>query len=124
MKAAQWIDRVKALRGWDSDYRVAKELGLGRQTISTYRSKTSNTMDEDTAVKVAAALGTNPAIILADQAMERAKNEDAKSAWGSILERLGGAAAMVLVSVATLGMAPAPAHSGGSDGATSVHYVK
>ena len=79
MKAAQWIDQVKARKGWESDYRVAKELGLGRQTVSTYRSRDS-TLDEDTAIKVAAALGINPAGIIVDQVGERSKNEQVRSA--------------------------------------------
>ena len=46
MKAAGWIDRVKAAKGWDSDYRVAKELGLTRSTVSFHR-KGHSTLDED-----------------------------------------------------------------------------
>lgn len=118
MKAAQWIDRVKIARGWESDYRVAKELNLTRQAISGYRSKPM-TLDEDTSVKVAIALGTNPAIVLADQAMERTKNDQARGAWGSILERLGGVAAMALITVASIGMAPTPSQAT----ETSVYYV-
>ena len=47
MKAADWIDRLKEVRGWDSDYRAAKELGLNRATVSLYRTKQS-TFDEET----------------------------------------------------------------------------
>lgn len=79
MKAAEWIDRVKAARGWDSDYRVAKELKLSRQTVSDYRSRTPS-MDEDTAIKVAAALGERPEAVLLDQYAERTKNPEVRSA--------------------------------------------
>lgn len=91
MKAAEWIDRVKLARGWESDYRVAKELDLGRQTVSTYRSRPDSTMDEDTAIKVAGALGEKPELILIDQAHERARSEAARSALGKVLARLVGA---------------------------------
>jgi transcriptional regulator with XRE-family HTH domain len=85
MKAENWIDQVKKVNGWESDYRAAKELGLSRTTISSYRSKTP-TLDEETSLKVAHALGVNPAIVLADQAIQRARTEEAKTAWSSILK--------------------------------------
>eukprot|EP01031_Cornospumella_fuschlensis_P003352 gene3352-4169_t len=75
MKAAEWIDRVKKQRGWDSDYRVAKEIGLSRQTVSTYRARQS-TLDEDAAIKVAGALGERPEAVLLDQYAERTKNPE------------------------------------------------
>lgn len=74
MKAAEWIDRVKAARGWDSDYRVAKELALSRQTVSGYRGKIT-TMDEDVAIKVAHVLGEKPEAVLLDQFAERVKDQ-------------------------------------------------
>lgn len=88
MKAAEWIDRVKHARGWESDYRVAKELGLRANTISTYRARES-TMDDDVAVRVAGAIGEMPEFILIDQARERSKSDEAKAALDGLLKRLG-----------------------------------
>ena len=99
MKAAEWIDRVKVSKGFDSDYRAGKELGFSRNTISNFRCNRNATMDESSAMKVAHALDLDPAIVLADQAMERAKDGEARTAWASILERLGGVAAGLLVCV-------------------------
>lgn len=73
MKAAEWIDRVKAARGWDSDYRVAKEFGIVTSTISNYRAK-SRTLDEEMAFKVGEALGVDPVGIILDQVAERSKS--------------------------------------------------
>lgn len=98
MKAAEWIDRVKIAQGWDSDYRVSKELGLSRQTVSKYRSGTSTTMDDDAALKVAAVLGAAPEVVLLDQAIERTKSTEAKAALAGLLKRLGGAAASILLA--------------------------
>lgn len=78
MKAAEWIDRVKAVKGIGSDYGAAKALGLSRQTVSNYRSKTP-TLDEDTAARIADALGVNLSGILIDQLAERCKSEKARS---------------------------------------------
>jgi plasmid maintenance system antidote protein VapI len=79
MKASGWIDRIKAARGWESDYRVAKELGVGRATVSNYRVRES-TLDEDMAIKVATALGERPEAVLLDQYAERTKNPEVRSA--------------------------------------------
>ena len=73
MKAAEWIDHVKTVKGWETDYRVAKELDITRQAVSMYRGKPM-TMDEDTATKVAITLGVDPAAIVIDQAAERSKS--------------------------------------------------
>ena len=97
MKAAAWIDRVKAAKGVQSDYAVAKVLELSRATISKYRS-TTPTLDEETALKVAYALSIDPAIVLTDQAMERARNAEARSAWSAVLERLGGVAVSIFLT--------------------------
>ena len=128
MKASEWIDRLKQAKGWDSDYRVSKELGLSRQTVSKYRSGTSSTMDEESAVKVAAALGEQPEVVLLDQVVERSQNEAAKSALGSLLRRLGGVAAGVVVAVgAVSGPSPAEARTASTmtpaDAGSSVYYV-
>jgi transcriptional regulator with XRE-family HTH domain len=87
MKASEWIDRVKIARGWDTDYRVAKELGLSKQTVGSYRGKVA-TMDEDTAEKIAAALKLNPAGIVLDQTAERTKNPITRAALSRMAEEL------------------------------------
>lgn len=92
MKAADWIDRLKAERGWDSDYRAAKELGVSRNTISNYRSKPNTTLDDETAVKVAEALDVEPEIIVIDQVAERTKSEPARAALSGLLRKIGGKA--------------------------------
>lgn len=87
MKAAEWIDRVRASRGWESDYRVAKELGFRASTISQYRTN-GGTLDDAIAVKVASVLGEPLEIVLLDQAAERARTEEARSALSGLLARL------------------------------------
>lgn len=122
MKAAEWIDRVKKQHGWDSDYRVAKELGFSRNTIGNFRGGRAQTMDEETALKVAHALGEQPEMILLDQAMERSKNDEARGALQRVLARLGGIAAGVLVAVGVSGT-PAPAAAAQSFAADGGLYI-
>lgn len=113
MKASEWIDRAKLARGWETDYRAGKELGFSKNTISNFRTGRAATMDEDSALKVAQALQLDPALVLADQAMERARTEPARSAWAAVLQRLGGVAAGLLVA-SGLSSAPAPAQAASS----------
>ena len=122
MDAANWIDRVKTANGWESDYRAAKELRLSRNTISTYRGGPGKTMDEDTAVKVAAALGAKPEIVLIDQLVERSRNDEAKAAFSKVLKRLGGVAAGALLAVG-IGGAPAPAQAASNLYSSATLYI-
>lgn len=79
MKAIEWIDKVKTARHVESDYAAAKVLGISKQTVSQFRTR-GTTMDEDTALKVAEVLGERPAAIILDQAAERVKSPDARTA--------------------------------------------
>lgn len=109
MKAADWIDRVKRQRGWDSDYRAAKELGLSKNLVSMYRTRTP-TMDDETAVTVAKALEIEPELIILDQVAERSKNLEAKAAIARVLQRIGGVVTAFLVACGL--WTPPPADAG------------
>lgn len=88
MKAAQWIDRAKAENGWPSDYRAAKELGITRGAVSTYRQKPDATLDESVAFRLAQALHLEPAAVLLDQYAERSKDAQVKAAIQAASARL------------------------------------
>ena len=87
MKAAAWIDKIKSARQWESDYRVAKELGVGRATVSRYRCN-DVTLDEEMSIKVASALGERPEAVLLDQYAERTKNPVVRTALLEAASRL------------------------------------
>lgn len=87
MKAAEWIDRVKSARDLESDYKVAKALGITRSAVSHYRIGTRQTLDEDTALKVAEALGVDPAGIIIDQVAERSKSETVRTALREVADQ-------------------------------------
>lgn len=112
MKAAEWIDRLKAARGWDSDYRVAKELELSRSAVSLYRSRPATTLDDETAAKVAAALDLEPHIIVLDQVAERTKSPAVRSSLERVLERIGGGGRLDITSAASTAPGGAPERAG------------
>lgn len=88
MKSADWIDRVKAAKGWPSDYKAAQELGITRSAMSAIRTGDSVTLSEETAIKVAQALGVDPAAVLIDQLAERSKDASLSSALHRVASSL------------------------------------
>lgn len=88
MKAIEWIDRVKNYTGLTSDYAVAQALGINRSTVSKYRHETTPTLDEESAIKVAEALGERPEAVLLDQYAERTKSPQARTALFDAARRL------------------------------------
>lgn len=87
MKASEWIDQVKSSQGIESDYAVAKALGLSKQAISMYRSRQS-TLDENAAISVAEKLGISPAGVVLDQMAERTKTPEIRTALQAEARRL------------------------------------
>ncbi len=88
MKAYEWIERLKAKRGWESDYKAAKELGLTRAALSNYKVGRRVCLDESAAVKVAELLGEKPEAILLDQYAETVKEPAARTALLDTARRL------------------------------------
>jgi predicted transcriptional regulator len=88
MKAAEWIDRLKASQGIESDYRVAQVLEVSKQTVSTYRAKQDATMDEQTSIKVARLLGVNPAGLVLDQVAERTQSPELRTTLSALAGQL------------------------------------
>ena len=89
MKASKWIDRVKVKNNLPSDYAAAKLLGMTQSAISVLRVRES-TLSDETSFNVATSLGINPAIVLVDQSIERAKTETARRAWAEVINVLIG----------------------------------
>lgn len=88
MKAFQWIDKAKLVKGWESDYKAAKALGITSGAMSQIRTGHSATLGEETAIKVAEALGINPAGVILDQVAERVKSAAVRSTLSAEAERL------------------------------------
>ena len=88
MKASEWIDRVKKLHSWPSDYKAAQELKITRSSMSEIRNGHTLTLGEDTAIRVAAALGERPEAVLLDQYAERTKTPEVRAALLDAARRL------------------------------------
>ncbi|QXZ10950.1 helix-turn-helix domain-containing protein [Comamonas sp. Y33R10-2] len=79
MRAFEWIDRAKNAAKIESDYAIAKILGIHRATVSNYR-KSSGLLDVEVSIKVAEIMGIPPEKILLDQLAESVKTPAAKAA--------------------------------------------
>lgn len=85
------IDAVKEAKGIQSDYGLAKRLGVLPQTISNYRHGRTQMADE-IAVAMAAMADRAPAPILAQLAADRAKSPEVAKIWreaSKVLARTG-----------------------------------
>lgn len=100
------LDEAKAALQVQSDYALAKRLGMHHSTISGYRAGRSQ-LDVDACFRVAEALNREPAAIIAAVEAERATKPEAREAWIQRLKQLGGVAATVVIGMS--GALPAPA---------------
>lgn len=74
-KTLDYIDQLAALKGWETDYQIAKGLGIKTPTMTRYR-RHGGTLDNDTAWKVAEGLGIDAMEIIAAAEIERAERAD------------------------------------------------
>lgn len=100
MDTNDYLNLIKERNGW-SDYRIAKELGISRGTVSNYRIKEQHFRD-DIAIKVAELLGFRRQKVLADIHAARSKDPSVKKVW----ERIAASAAMLLVSLNIMAYTP------------------
>ena len=91
------LDAVKKANGWESDYKLAKSLGINPNAVSNYRSKRS-LPDELTVQKLAAAAGLDADVLTAQVQAARSRSTEAKSMWERIALRLQSAAVTASVS--------------------------
>lgn len=90
------LDRLKAARGLDSDYKLAKLLKVSRARVSSWRTGTHE-MDETTAVQVAQELGEDPLAVLAILKLEKPHKPREANVWGRYRPRLLAAALAAFV---------------------------
>lgn len=87
MKTQDFLDRTKQKLGIESDYALAKELGISREYLSQFRVG-KRAISDEVALKVAKILGISPVQILAVAQAERAKNPEIQAAWNGLLEKI------------------------------------
>lgn len=95
---AAFLDRAKAKSSIDSDYRLAKVIGITHSGISSYRMGKS-LPNESVIEQLCALSGDDPDLIAAQIQAARAKEGPARVMWSRIAARLAGGASTAILSV-------------------------
>lgn len=103
----EFLDAVMKKHGITSDNKLSAFLGCTRSGISGYRYKKSY-LDDEIALRVADALGLDPAYVVACCHAERERNAEVKKVWTNMAKRLSAVAAAVLAVVFLPGLMHAP----------------
>ena len=91
----EFLDALKVRYNLPSDYKLAKFLIIGQQTISNYRQK-GHAFDDAIALKVAELLELPPGHVLACIHEERSKRPQVKAAWHQVARALAPAVLVFL----------------------------
>jgi transcriptional regulator with XRE-family HTH domain len=86
MNTLEYLAACKERLGIESDYALAKRLGISQPTISSYRGGRSR-MDDDVALTIAEILQINPLQVIAAANAERAKTPEQKARWEGLMEK-------------------------------------
>ncbi len=92
------LDRAMSRAGIESDYRLAKVIGITHQAISGYRAGVSLPKDKVIA-QLCALSGDDPHLLVAQIQAERASSPEAKNLWMTMAKRLAGGAQTAILSV-------------------------
>lgn len=92
---ADFLNDLRVKFSADSDYKAMSAIGIKhRQQISRYRTL-QTTFDDETAMRIADVLETDPAFVVACMHAQRAKRIEEKQLW----ERIAGMAAVALIVI-------------------------
>lgn len=97
----EFLDALKARKGWTSDYQLWKALGWKQTTVSSYRNGRAAIAGKH-AIRIADELGLPRAYVLACAEAERENNADVAGIWREIANRFRGAAAIILIALVGL----------------------
>jgi len=95
MKPAEYLDTAKARLNIQSDYELARRLGVKNGPLCQMRTGDRN-VPLDVAFRLAIVLELDPAQVVADLESQREKNPDKRAFWAGFISR----AALVLMAVA------------------------
>lgn len=92
------LDRAKANGRIESDYRLAKVIGISHSVISGYRAGKSMP-DARVLEQLCALSGDDLAVVAASIQSERERTPEGKAVWLGIAKRLAGGAQTAILSV-------------------------
>lgn len=99
MKPSEYFEAAKTAMNIQSDYELAKRLGVGNGPLAQMKKEARN-VPLDIAYKLAITLNLDPAEVVADLESQREKNPTRQAFWRSFIKHARTAAAMVLCMLA------------------------
>jgi transcriptional regulator with XRE-family HTH domain len=84
MNTLDFLAACKARLGIESDYALAKRLGVAQSSVSNYRTGRSR-IDDDVALTIADILGIDPIIVIAAANAERASSPERRARWEELM---------------------------------------
>lgn len=103
MNITELIDQAKHGAGIETDYRLAKTLGISDAAVTHWRSGRAKPSDWHL-IRLAEMARIDQAQVLAQAQIGKAKTEEERTAWQSISDRLARVAACVLAGVMLSGL--------------------
>ena len=95
---AELLDRAKARGQIDSDYRLAKVIGITQSAVSNYRAQ--KTMPDARVLEQLCALsGDDVAVVMAEIQAQRERTPEGRNMWLMVAKRLAGGAHTAILSV-------------------------
>lgn len=89
MSTLEYLAACKKRLGIESDYALAKALGVTQAAVSSYRTGRSS-INDDVSLTVAEILGIEPLQVIAAANAERAKTPEQKAKWLGLVEKFSG----------------------------------
>ena len=80
MKPSEWLNKAKNKENIDSDYKLAKLIGIDPSNLANLRRR-NNGMDNYTAIRLAEILEINRLKIIIDIEIQKAKTEERIEYW-------------------------------------------
>lgn len=80
MDATEWLDKAKQKLKVESDYKLAKIIGIGSAAISNIR-KRNNGMDNYVASRIEDILELERMTVIIDMEIQKAKSEEKRKYW-------------------------------------------
>ncbi|MCG2577585.1 DUF3693 domain-containing protein [Dechloromonas sp. XY25] len=98
MKIVELLDRTKHDAGVESDYALAKVLGIHKARVSAYYSG-KEAPNEWACLKISEITGIPLDTVIATVKAESEKDDERRAVWENYMKRLGGLAASFLITL-------------------------
>lgn len=98
MKIAELLDRAKHDAGIESDYALAKALGIHKARVSAYYSG-KEAPNEWACLRISEITGIPLDTVIATVKAASEKDVERRAVWENYMKRLGGLAASVLITL-------------------------